>query len=138
MDIGKLMKDEAPTAEFQFSDRVWVTIRYIAAPELRAINAKARTIGWNAKHQREERIDSEKASQMIGEAALLGWRGILRDGRELSFSPEMRNWLMLNMLDFSNFVVEKATEFAAFVETDREEGKKNSSPTSGPGASIQE
>lgn len=125
MDIGKIMEPQAPTAEFQFSDTVWLTIRYLSAPALRSLNAKARTVGWDSKHRQIDRVDSEKIAVLVGEAALIGWRGIKRHGEDVPFSPEMRDWLMSNIGDFSNFVFERAVEYSAYVDYEREESKKN-------------
>lgn len=129
MDIGKLASDDDFTVDVPFGDGpdpAVITIRYTARDKFAELIKRATKIAYNPKtHQREEKLDNDRANLLVGEWAVVGWKGITQKGADFPFSAENRDLLMAKWHEFAKFVVDVCTDLQALNDTEREAARGN-------------
>lgn len=113
--------NEAPQKYIQFDEDTEVLIRFVDKEELAGLIRKANEVAQKVKTPQNMAYD-----MFLGKKAVLGWRNIkdhnhpgllLPGGEPISFTPENRNMLMTRSRDFSEFVFQKSTNSALFLES---------------------
>lgn len=132
MELGNLANPNELKVWIPFQDDVEVEIRYIAIKELTALQKKA-TSRKVKKGQLVDDINHILLSNLLGRAAVTGWKNFTMNGEEFPFTPDNCDKLMEMSYDFNAFVNEKAVELSNFVEREDGEGVKKSEPTPGGG-----
>jgi hypothetical protein len=129
VEIGELQERFEVWVPFQ--EDAAVLIKYVPLEELRTINKKVTSRGWDRKHRPEETTDTAEANRLLGRAAVKDWKGFTMKGAEYPYSPEHCDFLMTNWLEFSKFVNDVSIDLRALQEAEAEARAKNSGPTSG-------
>jgi len=135
MNLDALLDDAELVVVMPFGDDgATVSIRYVPQEALRKIAKKATRQTWNGKHQPVEELDADAANVLLGRAAVAGWSGFpTYHGEPLEYSPETCDRLINKWGEFSRFVNDACTNYAALIDAQRDESKKNSSPMSAIG-----
>ena len=132
MDLDALLDDSDLTVAMPFgNDGASVLIRYVPQETLRKIAKKATKRAFGSDHRVTEALDADEANRLLGRAAVAGWTGFPQyHGEPLEYSPEVCDRLINKWGEFSRFVNEACTDYAALVDAQRDESKKNSAHTS--------
>lgn len=128
MEIGGFFDGEEIVADVPFGEGeapATVRLRYISTERMAELLKKATRISYNAQHQREERVDNVEFKRLLGEAAVVGWSGILSGGQEVVFSPERRDVAMTRWTEFAKFVAERCDDLQALVAAQKETTRGN-------------
>jgi hypothetical protein len=138
MDIGTLT-DESFVADVEFMDGVTVRMKYVPRDRMAELVRKATAVRYDRKtHRREEEFDPVEGNVLLGEAAVVGWSGLEKDGKPFPFTTENRDLLMRKWGEFSRFVNDVCVDLEALTAAAREESRGNCSRTSGPDATCPE
>ena len=122
MDISAVTKNNF-TAWVHFDDAE-VHMRHLSREELREIYKKAtRTVFSN--HQKSEEFDPVKADTLLGQAAIIDWKGFANGDKPFACTPENIELLMRRHNSFAKFVNDVCVDLDYLVREGREETAKN-------------
>jgi hypothetical protein len=143
MDITAISEEDF-NVWVDFQEDAQVLLRYVSLEELLAINAKASThslkpaVASAAGTDRGEGIREisaevapEDANRLLGRAAVRGWRGLKKDGKEFPYSADNCDLLMRRWTEFAVFVGEVCLELREINRRKVKESKKKLKLTSG-------
>lgn len=131
-DVTTLLTDADVAVWTEFNDEVRVKVRHVSREEQAQILKRATTISFDNRHQKQESIDMLKYGELVGQAAILEWSGLVASGAPLPCNPANIALLMRKWADFAKFVSDICSDLERLVAADRETVRKNSGSTSSP------
>lgn len=136
-DVSAIVGGEDLVVWVDYNDRITVQVKYIDREKFADLIKKATTTNWDRKHQKQEVVDNLKFGELLGDAAIADWRGMVVNKQEFPCNEQNRALVMRKWTDFAKFVGEVCTDLERLVEAEQESAKKNSETTSGQKAITQ-
>ncbi len=138
LDISALRDEDAELSVWlPYANGAEVLIAYIPAEELDSLVDSCKERKYK-RHQPVEEVNTEELFLRIGRRCVIDWKKIVDKGRPLPCTDENRDFLMLKLTGFGQFVQDSATEFTNFIKDSLEKEGNSSGPTSGPVETSQE
>ena len=129
------------TADFavwvEYNDDVSVLIKHVPRESLAGILKQATRTTWDKHHQPENSVDNIKYGELVGDAAIVDWTGLVDGDQPFPCTQENKKLLMRKWTNFAKFVSDLSSDLDRLMESEKESARKNSSTTSGRLATIQ-
>lgn len=133
MEIGKLASREEFSAWVPFGDAgVEILIRFISREEVFTLQRKAVQVMFDRK-ETTEKHDPVLGGVILGQAAILDWKGFTVEGDVYPCTPENIETLMRRWASFASFVDGTCIDMIKLQDAAREAERKNSKTSSVPG-----
>jgi hypothetical protein len=125
-DISSINSAENLTVWVEYNDQVSVLLRHITREDLAGILKRATRTTWDKQHQPEELIDNIKYGELVGDAAIVDWTGLLDAGQAFPCTPENKALVMRKWSNFAKFVSDLSSDLDRMVEIEKDVVRKNS------------
>lgn len=124
-DVSSICAAEDFTAWVPYNDQVAVLVRHIPREKLSGILRQATKTTWDQKHQPENNVDNIKYGELIGEAAIVDWTGLIIDDKPFPCTKENRGILMRKWGSFAKFISDLSSDIERLMESQQEAVRKN-------------
>lgn len=124
-DVSSICSNEDMVVWVPYNDMVTVGIKHIPREKLSGMLKQATKTTWDKHHQPEQTVDSIKYGELVGEAAIEGWTGLMVGDQELPCTSENKKLLMRKWTNFAKFVSEYSSDLDRLIEIEKESARKN-------------
>ena len=124
-DVSSIRSAEEKTVWVQYNDEVSVLVRHVPREKLSGILQQATRTSWDKHHQPESTVDNIKYGELVGEAAIVDWTGLVDGDQPFACNPENRALLMRKCSNFAKFISDLSSDLDRLIETEKEAARKN-------------
>lgn len=124
-DISSIRSTEDLAVWVQYNDEVSVLIRHIPREALSGILRQATRTTWDKHHQPQQVVDNIKYGELVGEAAIVDWTGLIDGDQPFPCTRENKSLLMRKWSNFAKFISDLSSDLDRLMESDKEAARKN-------------
>lgn len=124
-DISSIRSAEALSVWVSYNDDVSVLIRHIPRESLSGILRQATRTTWDKNHQPEQVVDNIKYGELVGEAAIVDWAGLIDGDQPFPCTKDNRALLMRKWSNFAKFISDLSSDLDRLMESDKDAARKN-------------
>ena len=124
-DVAAIRSTEDVAVWVQYNDQVNVLIRHIPRERLSGILKQASRTTWDKNHQPETTIDNIKYGELVGDAAIVDWTGLIDGEQAFPCTKDNKALLMRKWGNFAKFISDLSSDLDRLLESEREAERKN-------------
>jgi hypothetical protein len=124
-DVSSIKSSEEKTVWVQYNDEVAVLVRHIPREKLSGILQQASRTTWDKHHQPESTIDNIKYGELVGDAAIVDWTGLVDGDQPFACTKENKQLLMRKWGNFAKFISDLSSDLDRLIESEKDSARKN-------------
>jgi hypothetical protein len=124
-DVSTIRSSEDLAVWVEYNDQVSVLLRHIPREKLAGIFKQATRTTWDKNHQPETTIDNIKYGELVGEAAIADWAGLVDGEEPFPCTKENKALLMRKWGNFAKFVSDLSSDLDRLIESEQDAVRKN-------------
>lgn len=136
-DVSSMRGDDGLAVWVEYNDEITVQIKHVPREAMAGILRQATRTTWDKNHQPENTIDNLKFGELVGDAAIIDWRGLVDGDQEFPCTPENKRLLMRKWANFARFVADCSSDLDRLMAAEKEAARKNSGNTSARAVTTQ-